>query len=67
MVAEALEAADSLETEAADRMLEKELVKDFQVQSWMTEYPILAKREREEAQVVVLGKRNINNIIQKQP
>jgi hypothetical protein len=32
----------------------------------MTEYPILAKREREEAQVVVLGKRNINNIIQKQ-
>ena len=33
MVAEALEAADSLEAEAADRMLEKELVKDFQVQS----------------------------------
>jgi hypothetical protein len=33
----------------------------------MTEYPILAKREREEAQAVVLGKRNINNIIQKQP
>ena len=33
MVAEVLEAADSLEAEAADRMLEKEQVKDFQVQS----------------------------------
>jgi hypothetical protein len=33
----------------------------------MTEYPIQVKREREEAQVVVLEKRNINNIIQKQP
>jgi len=33
----------------------------------MTEYPIQVKREREEAQVVVLGKRNINNVIQKQP
>jgi hypothetical protein len=33
----------------------------------MTESPILAKREIAEAQVVVLGKRNINNIIQKQP
>ena len=33
MVAEALEAADSLEAEAADLMLEKEQVKDFQVQS----------------------------------
>ena len=33
MVEEALEAAVSLEAEAADRMLEKEQVKDFQVQS----------------------------------
>ena len=33
MVAEALEAADSREAEAADLMLEKEQVKDFQVQS----------------------------------
>ena len=33
MVVEALEAADSLEAEAVDRMLEKEQVKDFQVQS----------------------------------
>ena len=33
MVAEALEAVDSPEAEAADRILEKEQVKDFQVQS----------------------------------
>jgi hypothetical protein len=33
MVAEALEVADSPEAEAAVRMLEKEQVKDFQVQS----------------------------------
>jgi hypothetical protein len=33
MVAEALEAVVSPEAEAADRMLEKEQVKDFQVQS----------------------------------